>query len=88
MADKYHNAWIIRQIVTAYRICMAEDRTYRFVSNTLCDKKKAMLSTIYGCMARNPCKTIMELTGDYFIYCDTDSKICQTLTAGGARNVL
>lgn len=24
MADKYHNAWIIRQIVTAYRIIMAE----------------------------------------------------------------
>lgn len=32
MADKYHNAWIIRQIMTAYRICMAEIMTYRFMA--------------------------------------------------------
>lgn len=48
MADKYHNAWIIRQIVTAYRICMAEVRTYRFMT---CNQKKLMLNSIYGYMA-------------------------------------
>ena len=44
MAGKYHNAWIIRQIATAYRICMA----YRFMT---CNQKKLMLNSIYGYMA-------------------------------------
>lgn len=84
MADKYRNAWIIRQIMTAWQ------RLGHIVFCRKCcvTRKKAMLNTIYGCTAQNPCKTIMELTGDYFIYCDTDSKICQTLTAGGGQNGL
>lgn len=49
MADKYHNAWIIRQIATAYRICMAELEAYRFMT---CNQKKLMLNSIYGYMAR------------------------------------
>lgn len=48
MADKYHNAWIIRQIATEYRICMAEIRAYRFMT---CNQKKLMLNSIYGYMA-------------------------------------
>lgn len=48
MADKYHNAWIIRQIVTAYRITMAEIMAYRFMT---CNQKKLMLNSIYGYMA-------------------------------------
>lgn len=52
MADKYHNAWIILQIVTAYRICMAEIMTYRFMT---CNQKKLMLNSIYGYMARGEC---------------------------------
>jgi hypothetical protein len=48
MADKYHNAWIIRQIVTAYRITMAEIVAYRFMT---CNQKKLMLNSIYGYMA-------------------------------------
>lgn len=48
MADKYHNAWIIREIVTEYRIAMAEIRTYRFMT---CNQKKIMLNSIYGYMA-------------------------------------
>lgn len=38
MADKYHNAWMIRQIVTAYRFMT-------------CNQKKLMLNSIYGYMA-------------------------------------
>ena len=48
MADKYHNAWINRQIVTAYRICMSEIMAYRFMTG---NQKKALLNSIYGCMA-------------------------------------
>ena len=48
MADKYHNAWIIRQTATAYCICMAEIRTYRFMT---CNQKKMMLNRLYGYMA-------------------------------------
>lgn len=35
MADKYHDEWIIRQRATVYRICMAEDRAFRFMLNSL-----------------------------------------------------
>ena len=38
MADKYHNAWIIRQKATAYRFMT-------------CNQKKLMLNSIYGYMA-------------------------------------
>lgn len=48
MVDKYHNAWNIRQIATAYRISMAEIMTYRFMT---CNQKKLMLNSIYGYMA-------------------------------------
>lgn len=48
MADKYHNAWVIRQIVTAYRITMAEIMAYRFMT---WNQKKLMLNSLYGYMA-------------------------------------
>ena len=48
MADKYHDAWIILQIETAYRISMAEIMAYRFMT---CNQKKLMLNSIYGYMA-------------------------------------
>lgn len=48
MADKYHNAWIIRQKVIADRIAMAEVMAYRFMT---CSQKKLMLNSIYGYMA-------------------------------------
>lgn len=48
MADKYHNAWIIREIVTEYRIAMAEIMAYRFM--TCNQKKKIMLNSLYGYM--------------------------------------
>lgn len=48
MADKYHNAWIIREIATEYRIAMAEIMAYRFMT---CNQKKIMLNSIYGYMA-------------------------------------
>ena len=39
MADKCHNAWIIREKATEYRIAMT------------CNQKKIMLNSIYGYMA-------------------------------------
>lgn len=47
MADKYHNEWIIRQRALEYRICMAEDMAFRFMT---CDQKKIMLNSLYGYM--------------------------------------
>jgi hypothetical protein len=47
MADKYHDEWIIRQRATVYRICMAEDRAFRFMTR---DQKKIMLNSLYGYM--------------------------------------
>ena len=49
MVDKYHNAWIIRQMMTAYRIGMAEVMAYRFMT---CNQKKIVLNSIYGYMNR------------------------------------
>lgn len=50
MADKYHNEWIIRQRATEYRIFMAEDMAFRFMTR---DQKKIMLNSLYGCMANS-----------------------------------
>ena len=33
MPDKYHNEWIIRNIVKEYRIVKAQLRTFRFLSD-------------------------------------------------------
>lgn len=47
MADKYHNEWIIWQRATEYRILMAEDMAFRFMTR---DQKKIMLNSLYGYM--------------------------------------
>ena len=65
MIDKYHNAWIIRDLATRCRIYKAEIRSCRCLPNMIYAEKKALLNSIYGCRTPNPVVTIMELTGDY-----------------------
>lgn len=42
MADKYHNEWIIRDIVTEYRIFKAQTRAFHFLSDMANDLDDAI----------------------------------------------
>lgn len=42
MADKYHNEWIMKDIVTEYRIVKAQLGTFRFLSDIAYDLNNAI----------------------------------------------